>query len=121
MLRLQGAVKFLPSNFIRKITRSHNNLSVILTSNMPQTLVFRLINLMCLFFYRDGVSESQFEQVLNVELKQIIEVGSPLPPRLVPYSLHLFLDCISSCCPGLQVCERKLVSEVHGGGGTEEA
>jgi hypothetical protein len=30
------------------------------------------------FFFRDGVSESQFNQVLNIELDQIIDVNGTL-------------------------------------------
>ena len=37
-------------------------------------LYFSLIDCLCLDACRDGVSESQFNQVLNIELDQIIEV-----------------------------------------------
>ena len=37
-------------------------------------LVFSNLNIYRKFWIRDGVSESQFNQVLNVELDQIIQV-----------------------------------------------
>ena len=41
-------------------------------SQFPLSLV-KYLN--CVFMFRDGVSESQFEQVLTVELNQIIKVN----------------------------------------------
>lgn len=38
--------------------------------------------------FRDGVSESQFNQVLNIELNQIIEVSAPSN-----ISMHAGLSC----------------------------
>lgn len=49
--------------------------------------VYFLLNEIC----RDGVSESQFNQVLNIELNQIIEVSAPSSIAMrSPYNILVF-------------------------------
>lgn len=47
--------------------------------------------LICPFMFRDGVSESQFKQVLDIEINQIIKVSATLP-------FVVQFDYLIGCC-----------------------
>jgi eukaryotic translation initiation factor 2C len=50
-----------------------------------------------IIFYRDGVSEGQFDQVLSIELPQIKEAFKKLGTAKVPYNPKLTIVICGMC------------------------